>query len=96
MVMGIGRSLRSRRSRSAEIMVFSEASAVGLWSCQGVPGQILIAFFAELALYGFRRVEGLIAELLRILEKDGATGLATRRARRGWIGSVERIGAASA
>jgi hypothetical protein len=40
-----------------------------------VPGQILIVFVAKLRLYGFWRGEGLFAELLRILEKDGATGL---------------------
>jgi len=40
-----------------------------------VPNQILIAFVAELTVYVFWRVEGLFAELLRILEKDGTTGL---------------------
>jgi hypothetical protein len=40
-----------------------------------VPNQILIAFVAKLRLYGFWRGEGRFAELLRILEKDGATGL---------------------
>jgi hypothetical protein len=37
-----------------------------------VPGQILIAFVAELKLYDFWRVEGRFAELSRILENDGA------------------------
>jgi len=40
-----------------------------------VPGQILIALFAKLRLYGFWRGEGLFAELLRVLEEGGATGL---------------------
>ena len=49
-----------------------------------VPGQILIAFVAKLTLYGFWPGEGRFAELLRILEKDGATGLARpATARRG-------------
>ena len=47
-----------------------------------VPGQILIAFVAKLKLYGFWRFEGLFAELLRILEKSGADGLAAQRAAR--------------
>jgi hypothetical protein len=64
-----------------------------------VPGQILIVFVAELTLYGFWGVDGQFAELLRILEKDGATELVarqTRQARGGSMGSGERIGAALA
>jgi hypothetical protein len=38
-----------------------------------VPGQILIAFVAKLRLHGFCPAEGLFPELLRILEKEGAT-----------------------
>ena len=49
-----------------------------------VPGQILIAFIAKLRLYRFWRGEGLFAELLRILEKDGTTGLGGSR-RALWI-----------
>lgn len=45
----------------------------------GVPGQILIAFVAKLKRYGFWPGEGRFAELLRILEKEGATG---------WGGSI--------
>jgi hypothetical protein len=49
-----------------------------------VPGQIVVAVVAELTLYGFWHCEGLFAELLRILEKDG---------RRMWrIRSGSRIG----
>ena len=53
---------------------------------QLVPGQILIAFVAKLKLYGFWRGEGRFAELLRILEKDGATGLG------GWQRAVRIVG----
>jgi hypothetical protein len=38
-----------------------------------VPDRILIAFVAELKLYGFRYSEGAIPELLWILEKQIAT-----------------------
>jgi hypothetical protein len=38
-----------------------------------VPGQIVIAFVAKFMVYKFWRGEGLFAELLRILEKGGAT-----------------------
>jgi hypothetical protein len=41
---------------------------------QGVPGQILVAVVAELTVYRFRGREGLFAELLRILEKEGEPG----------------------
>ena len=59
-----------------------------------MPGQILIAFVAKLRLYGFWRGEGLFAELLRILEKDGATGWGgwQRALRMVGIGGAERIG----
>ena len=63
-----------------------------------MPGQILIAFVAEFRLYGFWGGDGLFAELLRILEKDGATELATRQALPvgAWwfdgIGGVDRSG----
>jgi len=59
-----------------------------------VPGQILIAFVAEFRLYGFWGGDGLFAELLRTLEKDGATELGTRSARGGSMESVESIGVA--
>ena len=36
-----------------------------------MPGGILIAFVAELNLYGFWRAEGLFPELLKILERMG-------------------------
>jgi hypothetical protein len=39
-----------------------------------VPGQILVAVVAELTVYRFRGREGLFAELLRILEKEGEPG----------------------
>jgi hypothetical protein len=41
-----------------------------------VPVRILVAFFAKLKVYRFWGGEGLFAELLRILEKVGATGRA--------------------
>jgi len=40
-----------------------------------VPNRILVAFVAELALYGFWPVDGLFAEFWRILEQHGATDL---------------------
>jgi hypothetical protein len=40
-----------------------------------VPDQILIGVFPKIRLYGFRRVEGRIPELLKVLEEGGATGL---------------------
>ena len=40
-----------------------------------VPGRILVALVAKLRVYGFWRREGRFPELLRILEKDRATGL---------------------
>jgi hypothetical protein len=40
-----------------------------------VPDQILIGVFPKIRLYGFRRVEGRFAELLKVLEEGGATGL---------------------
>ena len=39
-----------------------------------MPDQILIAFFPELRLYGLWGDKGHFAELLKILEKEGATG----------------------
>ena len=56
-----------------------------------MPGQIVIAFVAKLKLYGFWRGEGRFAELLRILEKDGATGWVRQRAVR-MVAAVEPIG----
>jgi hypothetical protein len=43
-----------------------------------VPGQIVVAFVAELKLYRFRGVGGMFPELLRILEKHDARGWAER------------------
>ena len=51
-----------------------------------VPNQILIAVFAKLTLYGLWCGEGRFAELLKILENDGATGLG------GWAGGLRRFG----
>jgi hypothetical protein len=39
-----------------------------------VPGRILVVVVAELTVHGFWVCEGLIAELLGILEKDGVAG----------------------
>ncbi len=52
-----------------------------------VPSQIVIAFVAELTLYGFRHAEGLFAELLKILEEPSATAPAVLRRRCGSVGS---------
>jgi hypothetical protein len=41
-------------------------------TCLSVPDQILIAFIAELKLYGFRPAERPFPEFLRILEKRSA------------------------
>ena len=51
-----------------------------------VPVQILIAVFAKLTLYGLWCGEGRFAELLRILENDGATGLS------GSAGALRSVG----
>jgi hypothetical protein len=40
-----------------------------------VPDRIVVAFFPKLDLYGFCPVEGRFAELLKILESEGAMGL---------------------
>jgi hypothetical protein len=58
-----------------------------------VPDEILIVFVAKLRLYGFWLAEGLFAELLRILEKDGATGLFAKlveQFRERWRDAYER------
>jgi hypothetical protein len=47
-----------------------------------VPHRILIAYFPKLRVYGFWFGEGRFAELLKTLEKDGATGLG------GWPGAL--------
>ena len=39
-----------------------------------MPDQILVACFPELRVYGFWGGKGHFAELLKILEKEGATG----------------------
>ena len=52
-----------------------------------MPGQILVAVVAELTVYRFRGCDGLFAELLRILEKDGAAGF-------GGVPGALRIGGA--
>jgi hypothetical protein len=59
----------------ARVLVGPRDSDRPKWIAEAVPNQILIAFVAKLRLYGFWRGEGRFAELLRILEKDGATGL---------------------
>jgi hypothetical protein len=40
-----------------------------------VPNQIVVAVFAKLNVYGFGPVEARFAELLSILENEGATNL---------------------
>jgi hypothetical protein len=57
-----------------------------------VPGQIPIAFVAKLKVYGFWRGEGLIAELLKILENQGATGLGGSAQAGILLGSDWRVG----
>lgn len=52
----------------------------------GVPYQILVAVFPKLSLYGFWPAEGCFAELLRVLEEVGATGLG------GWSGALLIVG----
>jgi hypothetical protein len=45
---------------------------------QGVPSQILVAFFIELTVCGIWLVDGSFAELLRILEHDFEGRVKTR------------------
>ena len=56
-------------------MLIREASCAGSLESLIVPNQILVAVVAKLKVYGFRGGEGMIAELLRVLENDGATDL---------------------
>jgi hypothetical protein len=44
-----------------------------------VPGRIVVAVVAELKVYGFWGCEGRFAELLGILENDGAAGFGGER-----------------
>jgi hypothetical protein len=55
-------------------------------SAQRVPNQILIAFVAELTLYGYWGEKRLFAELLRILENRGAMALGR------WVDSSRMVG----
>ena len=53
-----------------------------------VPNRIVVAFVAELRMYGFWRREEVFAELWRILENNGSQsriGFVARFARRVWL-----------
>jgi hypothetical protein len=45
------------------------------WRDRIVPGRIVVAFVAELTLYGFACLDGPFPNFLRILERPGATKL---------------------